>query len=70
MDNSIKISHLMYFDFNFLCECEGELKSYIVVCVHTLFCECFPMLEHEHGIRVGVTLFKYWREISKLHREV
>jgi len=49
MKNSRERSHLMYFDFNFLCECDEELKSSIIVCVHTLFCECLPLLEHEHG---------------------
>jgi hypothetical protein len=55
----------MYFNFSFLCECE-ELKSFIVVCVYSLFCDCFPLLEHEHGITVGVRLFKYWKAICKL----
>jgi hypothetical protein len=48
MDNSREIYHLMYFDFSFLCEYEEELKSSIFVCVHTLFCDLFSLLEHEH----------------------
>jgi hypothetical protein len=66
MDFSREISHLMYSDFSFLCECEEDLKISIVACVHTLFWECLPLLQHEYGIREGVKLFKYWREICKL----
>ena len=44
MENYREKSHLMYFDFSFLCECEEEIKSSIVVCVHIFFVNYFQFL--------------------------
>jgi hypothetical protein len=52
MENSREISSLMYLEFSLMYECEEELSSSIVVCVHTLFCECFPLLEIEQFLSI------------------
>jgi hypothetical protein len=66
MENSIEISSFMYLEFGFMYECEEELNSSIVMCVHTLFCECLPLIELEHGIRASVILLEYWRAYCKI----
>jgi hypothetical protein len=44
MDNSREISILKYLEFSFMYECEEDLKSFIVVCVHIFFVNYFQFL--------------------------
>jgi hypothetical protein len=44
----------MYFDFRYIYKCEEKLKSSIIVCVHTLFCELLLLFELEHFLHLQV----------------